>query len=67
MSALTDESPMPWGKHKGKKMIDVPAHYLLWLYDEMKCSGEVLAYIKDNLDVLREEVKRTPIKIIRYV
>ena len=67
MSALSDESLMPWGKHKDKRMIDVPAHYLLWLYDEKKCAGEVLAYIEDNLDVLREEVKRSPIRNMRYV
>lgn len=31
---LTDESLMPFGKHKGEKMANVPASYLLWLYDE---------------------------------
>lgn len=53
--ALEDDSIMPWGKHQGQEMQDVPASYLLWLYDNEKCSGEVKAYIEDNLDVLRKE------------
>lgn len=49
---------MPWGKYQGDKMINVPAAYLIWLYDNNKCSGYVKAYIKDNYDVLNEEVRR---------
>ncbi len=30
---LVDLSPMPFGKHKGKPLQDVPASYLLWLWD----------------------------------
>lgn len=30
---LTDESQMPYGAHKGKKMANVPAEYLLFLYE----------------------------------
>lgn len=31
---LTDESKFLWGKiHKGKKLKDVPASYLLWILD----------------------------------
>lgn len=56
--ALTDNSPMPYGKHKGKQMINVPADYLLWLYDNGKCSGEVKAYVIDNHEVLTVQVKR---------
>jgi uncharacterized protein (DUF3820 family) len=55
---LTDESPMPWGKYKGDQMINIPASYLIWCYDNGKCSSDVKEYIKDNLDVLNEEVKR---------
>jgi uncharacterized protein (DUF3820 family) len=58
MATLTDNSPMPFGKHKGEKMANVPAAYLMWLYDENKCNREVREYIEDNLDVLKEEVKR---------
>jgi hypothetical protein len=38
-------------------MANVPAQYLFWLYNENKCSGEVKEYIKDNLDVLKSEIK----------
>lgn len=55
---LTDESSMPFGKYRGKQMADVPADYLLWLYDNCKCSDNVHDYIIDNLEVLKKnEVK----------
>jgi len=56
MKKLTDESLMPYGKHKGEKMANVPPEYLIWLYDNEKCSRDVSLYIKDNLDVLRSEI-----------
>lgn len=52
---LTDESPMPWGKHKGTKMANVPAAYLLWCLREGKCSADVREYINDNLEILKRE------------
>lgn len=55
---LNDDSLMPWGKYKGTKMANVPADYLQWLYDNDKCSGNVKAYIEDNLDVIELEIKR---------
>ena len=54
---LTDISPMPFGKHKGTQMANVPASYLIWLYDNDKCSVEVREYIEDNLRVLKQEIK----------
>lgn len=54
---LTDESPMLFGKYKGDKMVNVPASYLMWLYDNNKCNAEVREYIKENLDVLQKEIK----------
>lgn len=53
---LTDKSLMPYGKYKGVEMANVPADYLLWLYDNEKCSNEVKDYIVDNLEILRMEV-----------
>lgn len=55
---LTDESIMPWGIHKGSRMANVPAQYLIWLYENDKCRGEVKTYIVDNLDFLRLEIKQ---------
>lgn len=55
---LTDHTPMPFGRYRGKAMIDVPAHYLLWLFDQ-GCDHEgVKRYINDNLDALRKEAGR---------
>lgn len=50
---LTDKDAMPWGKYAGVKMANVPASYLLYLYENNKCSGDVKEYIKDNLEVLQ--------------
>lgn len=55
---LDDNSPMPWGKYKGEKMANVPASYLMWLYDNNKCNAEVQAYINDNMDALKEEIRQ---------
>jgi uncharacterized protein (DUF3820 family) len=56
---LHDASPMPYGAHKGKRMIDVPAPYLLALFDKQMFSApggeQVKAYIIDNMDVLKKE------------
>ena len=66
---LTDESPMPYGQHAGKKMKDVPAKDLLWLADNDKCSKSVRAYITDNWDVLCKQAGRNPkaMNVVRFV
>lgn len=58
MSKLTDQDPMPFGKHKGVPMEDVNASYLHWLWFngkryEFNCP--VHQYIRDNMDVLETE------------
>ena len=58
MDFLKDDSPMPYGKHKGTRMIDVPAKDLIWLYENQRCSAQVMRYVVDNMDVLQEEIKR---------
>ena len=50
---------MPFWKYKGGKMANVPASYLMWLYNENKCNKEVRDYIEDNLEVLKEEIKNS--------
>lgn len=52
---LSDESSMPFGKHRGKRMIDVPAQYLLWLNDDGLKDGPLKNYIERNLDALKQE------------
>lgn len=57
MAKLNDNSPMPFGMHKGKAMANVPDHYLKWLYENNKCTREVKEYIEENADVLKIEIK----------
>ena len=61
---LTDESPMPFGKHKNTKMANVPANYLIWLYDQLtgmepfgEASQAVRDYTVENLEALRQEIE----------
>jgi uncharacterized protein (DUF3820 family) len=58
---MNDESVMPLGKYKGEKMANIPPDYLIWLYENAKVYGDVMAeikdYIKDNLDVLKAEIE----------
>jgi hypothetical protein len=58
MIELQDTDPMPFGKHKGDLMQDVPARYLHWLYsngkkDDRRCP--VADYIRRNLNALKQE------------
>lgn len=49
---------MPFGKYRGKAMVNIPAFYLLWLYNN-GCDHEgVRKYINDNLDALNKEAGR---------
>ena len=57
MSKLTDNDPMPFGKHKGRKMIDVPPSYLLW-YLENGSEGNVKDYCIENKEALELEIKQ---------
>lgn len=57
MEKLNDGSIMPWGKYKGHLMENVPANYLIWLYENDKCDKRVKDYIIENLDFLKMEIK----------
>lgn len=56
--ALLDMSPMPFGKHAGLEMQEVPASYLHWLWTNGKSSDmrcPVAGYIRENLNALKQE------------
>lgn len=53
---ITDKTPMPFGKHKGIAMANVPADYLIWIFENNKCSPQIANYIRNNLDILRKEI-----------
>jgi len=47
---------MPFGKHKGQNMEDVPASYLLWLYEDGCNNFEVRNYIEQNIAGIKKQV-----------
>ncbi len=61
---MKDTDKMPFGKHKGESMANVPASYLLWIKREhdkdpmqpqTRQQREVLQYVNDNIDDLKKE------------
>jgi len=59
MPIPTDETEITFGKYKGTKLANVPASYLLWLYDNNKCGYELKTYIRNNHEQLEKEAKET--------
>jgi len=57
MPTLTDQSIMSFGKYKGHKLANVPAEYLIFIYNEYDLKPDLRQYIKDNLQGLRQDVK----------
>lgn len=53
----TDETILTFGKYEGFKLTNVPADYLLYLYDNKKSFGKLHEYIIENIDILRLEKK----------
>lgn len=53
---LTDDSKMWFGKYEGFRLEDVPAWYLLGLYERNKCGPRLREYIEDNMQVLKKEL-----------
>lgn len=56
-TTLQDTDIIPFGKYhdQGVQMANIPAWYLLNLYDSGKCFGAIKMYIEENLDCLRKE------------
>jgi uncharacterized protein (DUF3820 family) len=54
---LTDLDLMPWGKHKGTPLQDVPASYFHWLWVNGKNAEKspMAQYIRENLNALKQE------------
>lgn len=55
---LHDDDPMPFGKHKGLRMSEVPVEYLHYLWSNGKQFDKtcrVAAYIRANLSILETE------------
>lgn len=61
---------MPYGKYKGKNMKDLPPDYLLFLYDNKKCTDKVYAYISSNLDsIISDYAKEVnlPLDVVNFL
>lgn len=58
---LTDNDIMPFGAHKGKKLIDVPDHYLLWLNGQIEDKSKLhWSYTEKLLNkYINENVNKT--------
>lgn len=54
---LSDTDKMPWGKHKGIPMQDVPVSYLRFLWNSGLKNDDrpVAEYIRKNLNALKLE------------
>lgn len=59
MPDYTDDTIMPFGKYKDKKLSDVPASYLLWLEGTLRRDDwrDLQRYIKDNYEALKLQAK----------
>lgn len=61
--AFGDKDFMPFGKHQGKALANVPATYLLWWYNKIMEQNTVIGgiymrlklYVEENLDLLKAE------------
>jgi hypothetical protein len=63
---LTDNSILHFGKqHRGSKLANVPASYLLWIYDNCQLPADLKKYIEENKDVLQAETKKIKKELYR--
>lgn len=58
---MDDNSVLQFGKHKGKKLANIPASYLLWLYENVDNIGELATYVKENMQGLLKEIEKEKI------
>lgn len=63
MSILTDQSKMPFGKHKGKPLAEVPDQYLVWLYGTNIEAGPLRTYIEESVpEIVNKIAKKKQIR-----
>lgn len=56
LKILGDNDPMPFGQYKGRAMVNVPAGYLLYLYDNKYIKdASVNVYVASNYQLLLKE------------
>ena len=52
---LTDKSIITFGTHQGKALANVPARYLIFIYEQGKLTDNLKAYIVENWAVLKKQ------------
>lgn len=61
MLTFNDETPMPFGKHKGTPLGQVPAAYLMWVQENVEADtpvrGALRAYIEENHAAIEMELQ----------
>lgn len=45
---------MPFGKHQGKEISQLPEDYLLWIFEKDFCPDVLYAYIELNIDTITD-------------
>lgn len=51
-----DNTPMPFGKYAGTALANVPASYLMYLFNNNLRPGPLRQYIIDNIDAIKKEI-----------
>lgn len=71
---LDDSTLMPFGKHEGERLDEVPASYLLWFEKEAlkrsvrrKFTNGLIIYIEENRFLLEQLAKKESKKYFRKV
>jgi uncharacterized protein (DUF3820 family) len=56
---MNEDSLMTMGMHKGKPMKDVPADYLLWIYENRKWGRhrDLLIYLMEHLEDIKHRAQ----------
>ena len=60
---LNDSSLITFGKYKGRRLMDIPPDYLMWLYNDVEghwfnsSSNDVREYINKNLETIKDKLK----------
>jgi uncharacterized protein (DUF3820 family) len=61
MNKLLGTNRMMFGEHEGKMLHDVPASYLIWIYNNLfKLRGDMRTYIEENMEDLKKEAELEP-------
>lgn len=57
---IDEDMPMPFGKHRGTPLREVPADYLIWFAEQEWSNSwpEVEAYVNKHYEQLEEEANQ---------